>query len=50
MAAIMTIDEPRPRGTVMGKQVSGPAIDRGRAFPAMPALRWLRRHARSGLA
>jgi hypothetical protein len=26
MTAIMTIDEPRPRGTVIGKQVTGPRL------------------------
>jgi hypothetical protein len=26
MTTIMPIDEPRPRGTVMGKQVTGPRL------------------------
>jgi hypothetical protein len=32
MTAIMTIDEPRPRGTVMGERVGGPPLDEGENF------------------
>lgn len=36
MTAIMPMDEPRPRGTVMGKQVSGPPLDEAGHFFRCP--------------
>jgi hypothetical protein len=32
MTAIMTIDEPRPRGVVIGKQVTGPGLTEAEQF------------------
>jgi len=32
MTAIMPIDEPRPRGTVIGKQVTGPRLSEAEHF------------------
>lgn len=32
MTAIMTIDEPRPRGTVIGRRVGGPPLDEADNF------------------
>jgi hypothetical protein len=32
MTGIMTIDEPRPRGNCMGKQVSGPRLTEAEHF------------------
>jgi hypothetical protein len=32
MTAILTIDEPRPRGTVTGERVGGPPLDEGENF------------------
>jgi hypothetical protein len=32
MTGIMTIDEPRPRGSCMGKQVSGPRLTEAEHF------------------
>jgi hypothetical protein len=32
MTAIMTVDEPRPRGTVIGKQISGPRLTEAEHF------------------
>jgi hypothetical protein len=36
MTAIMTIDEPRPRGTCMGKQVTGPRLSEAEHFRKCP--------------
>jgi hypothetical protein len=36
MTAIMPIDEPRPRGSVMGKQVSGPRLTEAEHFRKCP--------------
>jgi hypothetical protein len=32
MTAIMTIDEPRPRGVVIGRQVTGPPLSEAENF------------------
>ena len=36
MTAIMPMDEPQPRGTVMGKQVSGPRLKEAEHFRRCP--------------
>ena len=36
MTAIMTIDEPRPRGTVIGEQVTGPRLTEAEHFRKCP--------------
>jgi hypothetical protein len=36
MTAIMPMDEPQPRGTVMGKQVSGPRLTEAEHFRRCP--------------
>jgi hypothetical protein len=36
MAAIMNIDEPRPRGSIMGERVGGPPLDEGEHFFKCP--------------
>jgi hypothetical protein len=37
MRVIMPMDEPRLRGTVIRRQISGPPFERGRAFQTLPA-------------
>jgi hypothetical protein len=36
MTAIMTIDEPRPRGTVISRQVAGPRLTEAKHFRKCP--------------
>jgi hypothetical protein len=36
MTAIMPMDDPRPRGTVMGKQVTGPRLTEAEHFRKCP--------------
>jgi hypothetical protein len=36
MTAIMTVDEPRPRGSCMGKQVTGPRLTEAEHFRRCP--------------
>jgi hypothetical protein len=36
MTAITTIDEPRPRGTVIGRQVAGPRLTEAEHFRRCP--------------
>jgi hypothetical protein len=36
MTTIMDIDEPRPRGTVIGRQVSGPPLSEAEHFKRCP--------------
>jgi hypothetical protein len=39
MTTIMDIDEPRPRGTVIGRQISGPPLSEAEHFASYPLCR-----------